>query len=107
MQEAQGLGRLLESPQGAVADIEKPNQAPFEIVKAVKLGADWSHLIECLDTTHIGERMNLLHCVSQDMEALPRCWQAPQGRYQNIKQMCQTTFRAIAKWQPEVGWGRD
>ena len=21
--------------------------------------------------------------------------------------MCQTTFRAIAKWRPEVGWGRD
>ena len=53
--------------------------------------------------TRVDERMKLLNCVSQDMEALANIWQAPQGRYQNIEQMCQTTFRAIAKWRPEVG----
>ena len=39
---------------------------------AVKLGADWSRLIEYSNTTHVGERRKLLHCVSKDMEALAK-----------------------------------
>ena len=41
-------------------------------MKAVKLGADGSHLIEYLNATHVGERMKLLHCVSQDTEVLAK-----------------------------------
>ena len=47
-------------------------RSPFEIVEAVKLGADGSHLIEYPNTTHVGERMKVLHCVSQDMEVLAK-----------------------------------
>ena len=61
MQEAQGLGHLPESPQGAVTDIEKLYQATFEIVEVVKLCVDWSHLIEYPTTPHVGERIKPLH----------------------------------------------
>ena len=38
MQEAQGLGRLLESPQGAVTDIEKLYQATLQNCESGKIG---------------------------------------------------------------------
>ena len=41
-------------------------------MKAVKLGTVSSHLIEYLNMTHVGERMKLLNCVSQHMEALAK-----------------------------------
>ena len=41
-------------------------------MKAVKLVTILSHLIEYLNMTHVGERMKLLNCVSQDMEALAK-----------------------------------
>ena len=41
-------------------------------MKAVKLVTVLSHLIEYLNMTHVGERMKLLNCVSQDMEALAK-----------------------------------
>ena len=81
-------------------------RSPFEIVEAVKLGADWSHLIEYLNTTHVGERMKLLHCVSQDVEVLVKMLaSAPRAVSKYQARMCQTPFQAIAKWRPEVGWG--
>ena len=75
-------------------------------MEAVKLGAEWFHLIESLNTTHMGERMKLLHCVSQDMETLAKMLAStPRAVSNYIEQMCQTSFRDIAKWRPEVGWG--
>ena len=41
-------------------------------MKAVKLSTVSSHLIEYLNMTHVGERMKLLNCVSQHMEALAK-----------------------------------
>ena len=41
-------------------------------MEAVKLGADWSHLIEYQNMTRVRERMKLLHCMVQDMEALAK-----------------------------------
>ena len=59
------------------------------------------------DTTHVVERMKLLHCVSQDMEALAKMLASAPRAASNTEQMCQTTFRAIAKWRPKVSWERD
>ena len=36
------------------------------------MGADWSHLIEYLNTTHVGERIKLLHCWSPGTEVLAK-----------------------------------
>ena len=98
------LWRLPEPPQGAVTDIEKLYQVTF--VEAVNLDTDWSRLIEYQNMTHVGERMKPLHCVAQDMEALAKMLASTPRWYQNIDQMCQITFRAIAKWRSEVGWER-
>ena len=57
-------------------------------MKAVKLGANWSHLIEYLNTTHVGERMKLLHCVLQDMEVLAK--------------MLASAQRAVSKYRANV-----
>ena len=75
------IGVLARITSRGGMDIEKVYQATFEIVEAVKLGADWSHLIEYLNTTHIGERIKLLHCLSQDMEALSKILAVPKGWY--------------------------
>ena len=57
-------------------------------MEVVKLSADWSHLIEYYNTTHVGERMKLLHCVSQDMEALAK--------------MLASAPRAVSKYRANV-----
>ena len=62
-------------------------------MKAVKLGADWSHLIEYLNMTYVGERMKLLYCISQDKEALAKMLaSAPRVVSIYYEQMGQTTF---------------
>ena len=73
----------------------KSTKPPFEIVEAVKLGADWSRLIEYPNTTHIGERIKLLHCVWQDMEALAKMLaSALRVVSKNIEHLCQTISMA-------------
>ena len=57
-------------------------------MKTVKLGADWSHLIEYPNTTHVGERMKLLHCMAQDMKALAK--------------MLASAPRAVSKYRANV-----
>ena len=57
-------------------------------MEAVKLGADWPHLIDYPITTHVGERMKLLNCVSQDIEALAK--------------MLASASRAVSKYRANV-----
>ena len=57
-------------------------------MEVVKLGADWSHLIEYLNMTHVDKRINLLHCLSQDMKA--------------IAKMLASAPRVVSKYQANV-----